>query len=510
MKTSQYVGAVVAALGVLAAGCNKDLTVVETLSTVSPSGTDANAGSWKMIVLTSASQFAVAPPPLGDASEIAAVKSAQASLTQAQRDSIEYWSAGGVLRWNQIMRGLIARWNLPPAPRDDGTYPAPSAANPTADPQFPFANPPYAARAYSYVSVAQFEALKAAWFFKYQYGRLAPTEVDSGVQALLPKSNVPSYPSEDAVVSAVTAELLKVFFPVAVAEIDAQALEHQQAAILGGRATASDVAAGVALGKAVAGAIRARLSSDGMAQAAGNPAIWQAFADKAAARGETPWKSMEDPPRPPMLAVFGQVKAWMMTPDDIVKERPGPPPSTSSAQMQQEVAEVRDAVENLTREQLAIATFWSDGLGTATPPGHWNSIAMEHIPGARWSEVRTARAFALLNMAMHDAAVGCWETKFFYFNPRPSQMDPDIKTSIGLPNFPSYTSGHSTFSAAAALVLSHLFPSASGRFNELKEEASISRLYGGIHYRSDIESGKDHGVRIGGYAVRFAQQDGAE
>ena len=66
-------------------------------------------------------------------------------------------------------------------------------------------------------------------------------------------------------------------------------------------------------------------------------------------------------------------------------------------------------------------------------------------------------------MAMHDAAVGCWDAKYVYFNPRPSQMDPELKTIIGLPNFPSYTSGHSTFSAAAAEVLSYLFPSAPGR-----------------------------------------------
>ena len=90
-------------------------------------------------------------------------------------------------------------------------------------------------------------------------------------------------------------------------------------------------------------------------------------------------------------------------------------------------------------------------------------------------------------MAMHDAAVGCRGVKHTYFNPRPVQLDPGITTVIGLPNFPAYPSGHSTFSAAAAMVLG----------------------YGGIHYRSDIERGKQHGARIGGYAVRFAQQDGA-
>jgi membrane-associated phospholipid phosphatase len=112
-------------------------------------------------------------------------------------------------------------------------------------------------------------------------------------------------------------------------------------------------------------------------------------------------------------------------------------------------------------------------------------------------------------MAMHDAAVGCWEAKFHYFNPRPSQLDPSIKTPIGLPNFPSFSSGHSTFSASADAVLSYLFPGGAASFDAMRDEAAVSRLYGGIHYRSDIEKGKVHGQSIGAFTVRFAQTDGA-
>jgi hypothetical protein len=122
--------------------------------------------------------------------------------------------------------------------------------------------------------------------------------------------------------------------------------------------------------------------------------------------------------------------------------------------------------------------------------------------------VRTARAYALLNMALHDEAVGCWDTKFTYFNPPPSQLDLSIRTLLGLPCFPAYTPGHSTFSAAAAVVLSHLFPGATAAFEADKEEAAISRLYGAIHYRSDIET-ETHGQRIGGYTLRFARENGA-
>ena len=178
--------------------------------------------------------------------------------------------------------------------------------------------------------------------------------------------------------------------------------------------------------------------------------------------------------------------------------------------MAREAAEVKSAVEHLTREQMATVYKWADGVSTPTPPGHWNFIAQPYIAQAQFSEVRAARAFALLNMAMHDAAVACWDVKFAYFNPRPSQIDPEIRTIVGLPNFPSYTSGHSTFSAAAAEVLSYLFPGGGAYFQQQMDEAAMSRLYGGIHYRSDIEVGKDHGRRIGGYTVSFARIDGAD
>jgi hypothetical protein len=438
------------------------------------------------------------------------VKAAQAGITTAQRRAVEYWSGGGVLRWNQIQRELVARYNLPPVPRADGSYPVPDAENPFADPNFPFANPPYAARAYAYVSVAQYEALKAAWHWKYRYNRAAPTAADAGVRAVAPAVDLPAYPSEDAVLAGVTAEMLKLLFPASVDRITRDAAAEREAALLGGRATASDVAAGLALGRSVAAAVIARARADGMGAAVGTPALWQALADSAAARGELAWVSQELPARPPMLPSFGRVQPFAMTAAELATLDPPAPPSTSSAQMRAELAEVKRVTDNLSRAQFAVALKWNDGAGTYTPPGHWNDIAAEYVRDARMSEVRAARAFALLNMAMHDAAVACWRVKFRHFNPRPAQLDPSIKTSIGLPNFPAYPSGHSTFSAAAADVLGFLFPAAASKFAADAEEAGISRLYGGIHYRSDIDYGKAHGTRIGDAVVRFARQDRAE
>jgi hypothetical protein len=516
MKTFRYVSlsAILTAVFVLFfnISCDKDLGFTENLSPVKPVNLHEDAGTWSMIVLSSPSQIPVAAPAdvNGDAykAELASIKDAQSKLTAQQKDIIKYWSAGGVSRWNQILRGLVARFNLPPAPKADGTYPGPDAENPFADPNFPFANPPYAARAYSYVSVAQYEALKAAWYYKYLYNRSSPYKVDNSITSLMPETDLPAYPSEDAVLSGVSVEMLKALFPAAVEEITLKAAEQRSAALWSGKASSSDISAGLALGKAVAQQMMLRAANDGMRNAVGTKADWQKLADDCMAGGEVPWISRDLPIRPPMLPFFGNVRAWNMTSDNIVTERPVAPPSTLSSEMKKEADEVKWYADNITRERLAIVHKWADGAGTYTPPGHWNDIAAEYIHGAQFSEVRTARAFALLNMALHDAAVGCWETKYHYFNPRPSQLDPTIKTCTGIPNFPSFTSGHSTFSGAAAAVLSYLFPNASEYFHEQAKEASDSRLFGGIHYRYDIEKGLEHGKIIGGYSVNFGLTDG--
>ncbi len=476
---------------------------------------DPGAGNWKMILLSGPTQVAVpAPAAASDAGyqqEMASIKAAQRSLTFAQKTAIQNWSGSGVVKWNQVLLGLVASTDLPPEPNADGTYTFPSAATPFAFPQYPFANPPYAARSYSYVAAAMYDALKAAWYYKYQYNRAAPSDVQgSGITALLPTNGLPGYPSADAVESGVAVTLLSALFPTQVSLINATAAEQQEAAQLSGKAAASDIAAGYALGQAVAAAFLTRAGSDGLKNATQTSAQWAALASGAQANGQTPWISQENPPRPPMLPGYGQVKAWMMSPTDIVNNRPGPPPSTSSPEMQQQVAIVKQTVQHLTREQIAIATKWADGASSPTPPGHWNFIAEPYIQNAGWSEVRSARAFALLDMALHDAAVACWDTKYTYFSPRPSQMDPTIKTVIGLPNFPSYESGHSTFSGAASEVLDYLFPSGKSVFDAEAQEAAISRLYGGIHFPIDNSTGLAHGTVVGGFTLRFAQQDGAD
>ncbi len=187
-----------------------------------------------------------------------------------------------------------------------------------------------------------------------------------------------------------------------------------------------------------------------------------------------------------------------------------PPLSTKSAEFKAQVDEVKYYTENPTRERIAIIDYWADGAGTHAPPGHWNQIAEKSIVSGRMSEVRTARTLALLNTAMMDAAVSCWYTKSLYYVPRPSQMDNGIKTLTGLPNFPSYTSGHSTFSAAAATVLSYIFPESASTFQSQADEASKSRLFGGIHYKMDCDGGLKIGKTVGDKAVLRGQGDGVQ
>jgi len=518
MKTKLLIiiALVLMSAGVIFLSCNKfDLNDrSHEFPALAPANLDLNAGTWTPVLLASADEFAV-PAPIATNSpayvaELNEIKAYQHDLTGEQQASIKFWSAGAVLRWNEILRELVARHNLPPYQNEDGTYPAPNAENPFAYPQFPFANPPFATRAYAYVSAAIYDALVSAWHYKQLYGRLSPYANDSSVQALVPRSELPSYPSEDAVVAATAIEVLKLMFPTELAFIQKKADEHMLARIMSGANVRSEIEAGQALGRLVAAKFTARARTDRAGQAAGNPQVWKALEDSTMAKGEVCWFSLETPKRPPQLPLFGKVKPFLFDSLTAIGLRPPPPPSTSSDKFKEETKEVLFYSQNPTRERLAIIHFWADGAGTYAPAGHWDAIASEEFVKENYSEVRWARNLALLNMAMMDAGIICWDAKYFYFNPRPSQTDPSIKTLTGVPNFPSYTSGHSTFSAAAATVLSHLLPDRGAIFNDMATEASMSRLYGAIHYRSDCEAGLKCGKDVGQYAVNRAMTDGAE
>jgi membrane-associated phospholipid phosphatase len=370
------------------------------------------------------------------------------------------------------------------------------------DPQNPFTNPPVAARLYALLSVAQYDALVAAWKYKVQYQRPAPSQTDSGIKLLVPASNLPTYPSEDAVLAAASLEILKFMFPREEAYLIQKASEHQQSRLWAGAAVASDLAAGAILGKQVAQKILKYAQKDRMNLARDPADTWKQI------NVPVNWQSLESPARPPMLPLAGQVKTWFDS-TALTNGLPGPPPAVGTPEFNQALAEVRKISDNRTREQWRIADYWADGAGTATPPGHWNQIAADLIRQNNYSEIRAARTLAILNRALMDAAICCWNTKYKYYTPRPSQLDPKIKTATGIPNFPSYTSGHATFSGTAATVLSYTFPDQADRLHRQAEEAAMSRLYGGIHFRFDNDAGLKCGLHIGKVAVLWAKADGS-
>jgi hypothetical protein len=185
--------------------------------------------------------------------------------------------------------------------------------------------------------------------------------------------------------------------------------------------------------------------------------------------------------------------------------------------------EAHDVVLGLTDEQKTIADFWSDGAGaTGTPPGHWIAIVSQIARNDELSLATAAEAYARVGIAVHDAFIECWSAKYTYNLQRPvtyivDNIDAGWLPYFATPPFPSYTSGHSTQSGAAAGVLTDmlgiraftdtthtdhgLVPPQSPRtfesFDEAAAEAAISRLYGGIHFAFDNAQGLTSGQCIG-------------
>ena len=475
---------------------------------------DANGGTWKTYVLANGSELPVPAPEAVNsgayAAELTDLKTRMAAATADQKETARFWGGNGVLRWHEIARELAAEYNAAPKVNPDGTYPVPDANNPTNYPRFPFANPPYTSLALALLAVAQYDALVTTWNYKFQYNRLAPYKNDGSIQPLIPANDLPSYPSEDAVIAYASSEVLKFLFPGEKEYLSAQAEEHTESRLWAGANVQSDLDAGEALGKLVAERIIAYAKTDKMGMA-NNQAGVAALRANATARGiDKQWTSRDLPARPPMLPFFFNVKTWNFDQATMIADRPAPPPAVGSAEFNKAMDELRAMSKDRTREQFRIASYWADGTGTYTPPGHWNRKAAELIYEKQFNELRSARAMALVNAAMEDAGVVCWDIKYYYLYPRPCEVDPTIETSTGVPNFPAYTSGHSTFSGAAAEVLSHIFPDKAAEMQAMAKEASESRIYGCIHYRFDSEVGLTSGKKVGQYAVLRAQTDGAE
>jgi membrane-associated phospholipid phosphatase len=272
-------------------------------------------------------------------------------------------------------------------------------------------------------------------------------------------------------------------------------------------------------------------------------AILAARVDDGAA-ATAPWPGSDEPGkwrptvsfggivRPALLPLWGRVRPFAL--ESGSRFRPPAPPVLDSERYAADVARVQafgrldSAVR--TTEQTEIALFWAYGPGSATPPGHWNQIA-QGVARRRGDTVeQNARLFALLNLALADAAIVSWECKYAFDLWRPitaiqladtdgnplTHADPSWTPLLPTPPFPEYTSGHSTFSGAAAVVLALFYGRDRIEFDAVSDdlpgvirsyegfwdaalESGASRVYGGIHFPSANVRGLLTGARTGAY-----------
>jgi membrane-associated phospholipid phosphatase len=317
-------------------------------------------------------------------------------------------------------------------------------------------------RLLSYLSIAQHRAVLAA---------------EAG-------KNQATHPSVGAAVSAASAVVLTSFFPVDAADLEAQ-LDADLIAPTWPGAAHEDPVSGEAIGREVGTAVVAQAAADNyLVVPVGTPPV-----------GPEYWVSSG---APIVRSVHGARPFFMTSPDQL---RPPPPPAYGSPAFLTALAEVRAISDTRTAEQTGIALFWNFNTGPFTA-GALNRIAVELIQKYHRTEREAARILAYANAAAFDAHIACWDAKVTYWFLRPSQADPAITLAIALPNHPSYPSGHSCLTGAMMTVLSEEFPGDRARMEEVIELAGLSRIYGGIHYRFDIDAGRDIGRGAAALALK--------
>ena len=282
----------------------------------------------------------------------------------------------------------------------------------------------------------------------------------------------------------------------------------------------------VQLGTAIADIIIKRSESDNYLKSRGMPRFsvfktkgkWQQTSPDYSDAVEPFWSSIA-----PLLL------------DSAAQFKPLPPPEYDLDKQSiyyKELMEVYNANKNLTPQQDTIATFWDDNSYVTqheghlmyankktTPVGHWMGITSILCGQEKVANIISARIYALTACAIFDAFIACWDEKYRSGTVRPitviqEEIEAEWDSFLQTPPFPEYTSGHSIISSAAAAILTRYlgdniaftdttemeYLGLKRSFTSIKQaanEAGISRLYGGIHFRSAITQGSWQGERIG-------------
>ena len=460
------------ALGLLAPGCGDDDD--RALLAREP-----DAGKWRPWVLSSAAQVKVPPPPLEDSrlaeADVRELRAAMRSRTQGERQTaLAVARAPAVQPWfEDVLRYVAGRAK----------------------------DPPTASRNYALVSVAMHDAAIAAWHWKYQYGRDAPNE-----RALVKPAPDPSYPSEHAAIAGAASRVLEHLYPSQPAgRLERQAMSISRSRVNAGVNYPSDVAAGLRLGHDVAKRVI------GVARHDGANRKWDG---RRPGPGPRYWEPPPGAAARPVSPLAGRWRTWVMKSGR--QFRPPPPPRFGTPGFLRQARAVVRAQKDLTPKQKRAAKFWEGGEGTSLPPGIWIQVVLERLRQEPLTTPRTTRLLSSLTVAMADAGVGSWDAKYAYWYPRPengvrdSGLDKRWTPYVKTPFFPSYVSGHSTYSTAAGEVLAHFFPKDAKLWHARAREAGLSRIWGGIHYPVDNVYGDRMGRKIGRLVVDRAKRDGAE
>lgn len=399
--------------------------------------------------------------PLNDPamqSEFEQLVTATESRTSEDIQILQEWFTQPVVRWNEEAQYWVIYHALEPV---------------------------IASRVYALMSVSQQRALDEFEKLKINAADRRPDFLDEDILPMEPGCE----PLECAVLIGASEPILLYLFPDYQEDITGRIIGVRNALLSTGTIFPSDLDAAEEFGRVIATDLIAERRDDGTADAKKFDSLPE---------GEGVWKLDPFRARPEMPG-WSKVTPWFLSSPD--QFRAPPPPEFGSPEFEAALAEVRQTVLTNTQREKDIASFWGDKRGSYTPPGHWNAITVNLIKQKQISERDASHIFAALNMSMMDAGIACWDSKFFYYMIRPWQADPTIPTLIGYPNHPSYPSGHSCFSGAAAEILSYFFPEERENLWAMAEEASISRLYGGVHYRFDLIAGKEMGRQVALLAI---------
>jgi membrane-associated phospholipid phosphatase len=430
---------------------------------------EPEAGTWQTWVLESGSQLRLAAPPDKKATkeEIEALKALMDSRDETALNQIAFWNTGpAAYRWNEMAVNEALKNNM---------------------------GSPVAARVLTLLNVAMYDAAVAAWDSKYAHDRLRPSEVDQSLQTIIPNPNSPSYPAEHAVVAGAASEVLAYLFPDSVVTFRDKAEEAGQAFVMAGVQYPSDVDAGFELGRQVAALVIERAKQDSF------DAKWDGVIPSEAGR----WNGEK-----PILPLAGTWKTWVLSSGS--EFRPEPPFAYDSPEMAAELEELKNI--ELTPKMMADAYFSEYAVGGPRSFAFWNEQTGKKLLEYRMDDnlPRASRAYALVSIAYYDSMVACWDAKYTYWAIRPFQLDPTFKPLFNTPNHPSYPSAHSCLSTATSETLAHLFPRDAETFRALAQVFLDSRMWAGIHFRSDVEVGETLGLAVAEKVIDHAQNDGSQ